>query len=138
MLSSLFEGVLLKAAFCLDESSVDFVQFLSSIVNFSNKVCVLILETLILVTLFRVEIIQLSFVSVLNFLDLLLIAVDFVLHIALFREETIQVRALLIILVFNMHEKSFDIIRFSITAMFIKGQVVIGKFSLKFTDILDK
>ena len=99
---------------------------------------VFLLELLVLVALLRVEIVETSLVSKVNIIDLLLVGVELVLHITLFGEKSIQVSALLIVLVLDMHVERLNVLRLSIAAMLIQGQVVVGQVTLELADVLNQ
>ena len=64
---------------------------------------VLLLELLIFVSLLRVQIIKACLVCVVDILDLLFKAVHLILHVSFFGEKIVEVGALLVVLVFDVH-----------------------------------
>ena len=121
MLGSLLESVLSQPGFGLSKSCIDFFKLVSGVIDFLSKNSVFLFQLLILISLLRIQIIQSRLVLEVNFLDLLLVVLDFSFHVSLFTEEVVQVRSLLVILTFDMHVKSLDIFRFRVTPVFIKS-----------------
>lgn len=103
MLCSLLQGVCLQAGLGLSKSLVDFVELTALVVDFSQQLLVIILVFFVVVPLFRVKVIELSFVGKVNFLNLLLIAVNLIFHVSLLAEQTVQMDSLLVVLVFYVH-----------------------------------
>ena len=104
MLGALLERVLLQTIFGRLETLSDFFELLTLESNLVSQAIVLMLELFVLITLLRVQIVQTSLIGKVDIVDLLLIRVQFVLHISFLSEKGVQVRALLVILVLNMHE----------------------------------
>jgi hypothetical protein len=73
------------------ESRVDFVELASLVLNICKQLVIVILVLLVVVALFRVQIVQLSLICEINLLDLLLIRVNPVFHVPLLRKQAIQV-----------------------------------------------
>ena len=126
MLSALLEGVLLQAILGCSEALGDFLELLSLKANLVLQIVVLLLELLVLIALLRVKIIEAGLVSKVDIVDLLLIRIDLIFHIALLGKEGVQMSSLFVILVLNMHVERFDILGLSITTMFVKGKVIIS------------
>ncbi len=103
MLGSLLQGVCLQAGLGLSKSLVDFVELTALVVDFSKQLLVIILVFFVVVPLFRVEVIELRFVCKVNFLNLLLIAVNFIFHVPLLAKQTVQMDSLLVVLIFYVH-----------------------------------
>ena len=87
---------------------------------------VLLLETFPLVALFRIQVVQTGFVGVRYVLDLLLVTVHLVLHVSLFTKEAVEMSALLVVLVLDVHIERLDILRLRVTSMFVKSQIIIS------------
>ena len=126
MLSALLEGVLLQAVLCCSEALGDFLELLSLKANLVLEIVVLLLELLVLIALLRVKIVEAGFICEVDVVDLLLIRIDLILHVALLSKEGVQVSSLFVILVLNMHVERLDILGLSIAAMLVEGQVVIS------------
>ena len=126
MLSALLEGVLLQAVLGCSEALGDFLELLSLKANLVLQIVVLLLELLVLIALLGVEIVEAGLVREVDIVDLLLIRIDLIFHIALLGKEGVQMSSLFVILVLNMHVERFDILGLSITTMFVKGKVIIS------------
>ena len=72
---------------CVSKSLGDFFKVLAGSADFGIEVCVLSLQSLIFITLFRIKIVQTCFVSICHVLNLLLVAVDLVFHVSLLTKE---------------------------------------------------
>ena len=138
MLGTLLEGVLLELIFSGLQSGGDFFELLALDADLIGQVVILLLKLFILVALLGVEIIQTSLVREVDIVDLLLVRVQLVLHIALLGEKSVKVRSLLVVLVFNMKVKRLNVIWFGVTSMLVQGQVVVGQVSLKLAHIFDE
>ena len=138
MLSALLERVLLQAVLGCNEALGNFLELLPLKANLVLQIVVLLLELLVLIALLRVEIIEAGFISEVDIVDLLLIRIDLILHVALLGKEGVQMSSLLVILVLDMHVERLDILGLRVAAMLIKSQVVIGEVSFKLTNILDE
>ena len=138
VLGTLLEGVLSQSGFSLDKSSGHILQLVSRVVDLILQHIVLLFEFLVLVTLLWVQVIKSSLVSELNLLDFLLIVLNLMLDISLLTEQVVQMGALLVILVLDVHVKSLNVIRLGVTAVLVEGKVVISEFSLELSDILDE
>ena len=138
MLSALLERVLLQAVLGCSEALGDFLELLSLKTNLVLQIVVLLLELLVLIALLGVEIIEAGLVSEVDIVDLLLIRIDLIFHIALLGKEGVQMSSLFVILVLDMHIERFDILGFSITAMLIKGKVIISEVTFELAHILNK
>lgn len=138
VLSALLEGILLQPVFELCQLLVDIVEFLAVYLNFVVQPVVFALKLLILIALLRIKIIQTSFVSVIDFLNLLLIAGKLIFHILFLGEQGVQMVLLFLILVADVDVQIFDVFGFGVAAVFVESQVVIGQFAFKLADILDQ
>jgi hypothetical protein len=136
-LGTLLERVLLQAGLSCHKSVGDFFKLLTLETDLINQTKVLHLQLLVLVTLLRVQIVEPGLVGEVDIVDLLLVRVKLILHIAFLTEQSVQVGPLLVVLVLDMHVESLDILRLRTTSILIEGQVVIGKFTFKLTNILD-
>jgi len=103
MLSALFKSILAKNTLGMGKSRVDVLKLLPRLTDFLKKAIVIVFVLFVVVSLLGVQVIQLSFVSKVDLLDLLFKAWDLILHVTLFTEETIKVSFLLFILITNMH-----------------------------------
>ena len=110
MLGSLLEGVLLEAGLSLNQAGVDLLQIGSAAVDLPLEAAILLLQALVFVSLFRIQIVELAFVGHVNVLDLLLDVRDLVLHIALLSEDLVEMLPLLVILVLDVHEEGLDVL----------------------------
>ena len=126
MLSALLEGVLLQAVLGCSEALRDFLELLSLKANLVLQIIVLLLELLVLIALLGVEIVEAGLVREVDIVDLLLIRIDLIFHIALLSKEGVQMSSLFVILVLDMHVERFDILGLSIATMLIKGKVIIS------------
>jgi len=109
MLGTLLERVLLQSVLRVLHALVHVVEVLAVNLDFVGQSRVLTLERLVLVALLRVEVVQTGLVGEVNVLDLLLVAGQFVLHVLLLGEESVQVTLLLVVLVLDVHVKVLDI-----------------------------
>ena len=119
MLSALLEGVLLQSVLGCSEALGDFLELLSLKTNLVLQIVVLLLELLVFIALLGVEIIEAGLVGEVDIVDLLLIRINLILHIALLSKEGVQMSSLFVILVLDMHVESLDILGLSITAMLV-------------------
>ena len=138
VLCTLLEGVLLEAGFGLDEARVDFLEVSSTPVNLLSQPLILLLQPLILVPLLRVQVIQLALIGHVDVLYLLLDIRDLVLHVALLREDLVQVLPLLVVLVLDMHEQGFDVLWLGIGPVLIQSQVIISQLPLILPHVLNQ
>ena len=129
---------MLQAVLGCNEALGNFLELLPLKANLVLQIVVLLLELLVLIALLRVEIIEAGFISEVDIVDLLLIRIDLILHVALLGKEGVQMSSLFVILVLDMHVECLDILGFGIAAMLIKGQVVISEVTLELTHILDQ
>ena len=119
MLSALLKGVLLQAVLGCSEALGYFLELLSLKANLVLQIVVLLLELFVLIALLGVEIIKASLVREVDIVDLLLIRINLIFHIALLGKEGVQMSSLFVILVLDMHVERFDILGLSITTMLI-------------------
>ena len=117
---------MLQAVLGCSEALGNLLELLSLKANLVLQIVVLLLELLVLIALLGVEIVEAGLVREVDIVDLLLIRIDLIFHIALLRKEGVQMSSLFVILVLNMHVERLDILGLSITAMFVKGKVVIS------------
>ncbi len=96
------------------------------------------LEFLILIALLRVQVVQTGLVGKVDIIDLLLVRVELVLHVALLSKQGVQVRALLIVLVFDVHKQSLNVLRLGVTSVLVEGQVIVGQVAFELSDIFDQ
>jgi len=80
----------------------------------------------VVVALLRVKIVEFGFVGEVYLLDLLLVRTDLVFHVSLHTKKSVQVVALLIVLVLDVHVERFDVLGLRVRAMFVQSQVVIS------------
>jgi len=137
MLGSLLQCVCLQAVFSLAQSSVYFLQLVAWVVNLSKQLIVVTFELFVFISLFGVQIVKLRLVCKVDFLYLLLIAVDLIFHITLFAEKTVKMCSLLIVLVLNVHIKSFDVLWLCVRSMLVESQVVISQLTFVFAYVFD-
>jgi hypothetical protein len=121
----------------LSKSLVYLIELTALIVNFSEQLLVIILVFFVIVTLFRVKVIEFSFVCKIDFLDLLLIAMNFIFHVSLLAKKTIQMDSLFVILIFDVHVKSINIFWLSVRTVLVKSKIVISKLAFILTDIFN-
>ena len=138
MLSALFERVLFELVLSGLQSGGDFFELLALDSDLIGQVVVLLLKLFILVALFRIEIVQTGLVREVDIVDLLFVRVQLVLHVTLLGEESVEVRSLLVVLVFDVKVKRLNVIWFGVTSMLVQGQVVVGQVSLKLAHIFDQ
>ena len=138
MLGSLLKSVLLESCLSLHESLVGVFKLTSRAVDFLDKHSVLLLEPLIVVSLLWIKVIKLCFVGVTDLLDLLFVGLNLIFHISFLGEKIVKMRFLLVILVFDVHKKGLDVLWLGVTSILVQSQVVISKFSLKLSHILDQ
>ena len=138
MLGTLLERVLLELVLSGLQSSGDFFELLALDADLIGQVVVLLLKLFILVALLGVEIVQTSLVRKVDIVDLLLVRVQLILHITLLGEESVKVRSLLVVLVFDVKVKRLDVIWFGVASMLVQGQVVVGQVSLKLAHVFDE
>jgi len=110
---------LLQAVLSRNEALGNFLELLPLKANFVLQIVVLLLELLVFIALLRVEIVEAGLVSEVDIVDLLLIRIDLILHIALLCKEGVQMSSLFVILVLDMHVECFDILGLSITTMLV-------------------
>jgi hypothetical protein len=138
MLSTLLESVLLQTILRVLHALVHVIEVLAVNLNFIRKSRVLALERLVLVALLRVEVVQTGFVGEVDVLDLLLVTSQFVLHVFLLGEESVEVALLLVVLVLDVHEEVLDIFGLSVGAVLVEGQVVVGQLAFELAHVLDE
>ena len=126
MLSALLERVLLETVLGILQTLANLFELLSLNADLVRESVVFLLQFLVLVALFWVQVVKACLVRKVDIVDLLLIGVKLVLHISLLSEESVQMRPLLVVLVLDVHVQSLDILRFRVAAMLVKSQVVIG------------
>ena len=83
MLSSLLERILFKAVFSSLKPLSHFLKVLSLDTDLMRELVVLLLELFVLVALLRIQVVQAGLVCEVDIVDLLLITVELVLHVAL-------------------------------------------------------
>ena len=83
LLSPLLQVVGTEPGFGLREAGVDLLELLPLGVDVGDQTIVLLLEFLVLIPLLGVQVVELRFVGVVDLLDLLLVRMDFVFHVAL-------------------------------------------------------
>ena len=126
VLSALLESVLLQPVFELGQLLVDIVELLAVYLNLVVQPVVFALKLLILIALLRIQIIQTSFISVVDFLNLLLIAGKLIFHVFFLGEQGVQMVFLFLVLVADVDVQIFDVFGFGVAAVFVESQVVIG------------
>ena len=110
VLRTLLQSVLSEPRLRLPEPLVDLLEFPPLLLNFGEQLVVIVFVLLVVVPLFGVEVVEFGLVGEVDLLDLLFVRVDFVLHVSLLREEAVQVGALLVVLVFDVHEERLDVL----------------------------
>jgi hypothetical protein len=120
MLSSLLKSVLLESVFSLPQSRVDFFKFVTVIIDLTQELVVVLLQLFVLVSLLWVQIVKFGFISKVDFLDLLLAALNLVFHVTFFAEKSVQVGSLLVVLVLNVHKEGLDVLWLSIRSMLVQ------------------
>ena len=138
MLGTLLERVLLQTIFSRLKTCSNFFELLALDSNFVSQTIVFVLEFLILIALLRVQVVQTGLVGKVDIIDLLLVWVELVLHVALLSEQGVQVRALLIVLVLDVHKQSLNVLWLRVTSVLVKGQVIVSQISLELADIFDQ
>lgn len=138
MLRALLEGIGAETHLSLGEAAVDLLELLALLVDVGHEALVIGLELLVFVALLGVQVVQLGFVGVVNFLNLLLVRLNLVLHVALLREEGVEVLALLVVLVLDVDVERFDVFGLSVGAVLVEGQVVVGEFAFVAAHIFDE
>lgn len=138
MLCPLFESVLLEPRLSLSKSLIGIFKLVSGVVDIRGEHRVLLLQPLVVVSLLGVEVIKLSFVSIIDLLDLRFVGLNLIFHIPFFGEKIIQVSLLLIVLVFDVHEECLDIVWFGVTTVLVESQVIVSQLTLELPDVLDE
>jgi len=138
MLCSLSQVIWSKSCFILNQSRADILEFSSLVIDITCELGVFFFKLLILISLFGIEIIKTSFILEVDIWDLGLIALNYRLHIFLFREQFIQMFSLFVILVFDVVVKCCNVICLCVTSIFVKSQVVISKITLGLPNFNDK
>jgi len=137
MLGALFQGILTKMVLSLAQTVVDVLKFGTSSLNFILEALVVVLVLFVIITLLGIQVIQFCLISVLNFLDLLFEGLDFVFHVTFLSKKAIKVALLLVVLILNVHEESFDIFWLRVRAMLIESQIVVSKLTFIAAHIFD-
>ncbi len=119
MLGTLLKRVLLQTIFSGLETCSNFFELLALDTNFVSQTIVFVLEFLILIALLRVQVVQTGLVGKVDIIDLLLVRVELVLHVALLSKQGVQVRALLIVLVLDVHKQSLNVLRLGVTSVLV-------------------
>jgi hypothetical protein len=119
MLCPLFESVGLEAGLRCDEASINFLQVGPVLIDLGCEPTVLLLELLVLVALFGVQVVQLALVGQVDLLDLLLRVCDLVLHVPLLRKHLVQMRPLLVVLVLDVHEQGLDVLGLGVRTILV-------------------
>lgn len=138
MLGTLLESVLFQLVFELRQSLVDIFELLTVRLDFAVQAVVFPLEFLVLVSLLWVEVVQAGFVSVVNLLDLLLVAGQFVLHVFFLSKQRVQMVLLFVVLVLDVHVQVVDIFWLSVATVLVQCQVVVGQLALILADVFDQ
>ena len=92
------------------ESRVDFLKLAPLVLNICEQLVIVVFVLFVVIALFRVQIVQFSLICKVNFLNLLLVRMNLIFHVSLLREEPVQVRALSIVLILNVHIQSFNVV----------------------------
>lgn len=116
----------------------DILELLALQANLIVQVVVLLLKLLVLVSLLWVQIIEPCLIREVDVIDLLLVGVQFVLHVTFLGEKSVKMSSLLVVLVFYVEVEGLDIFRLSVTSVLVQGQVVVGEVTLKLAHILDQ
>ena len=87
MLSSLLERILFKAVFSSLKPLSHFLKVLSLDTDLMRQLVVLLLELFVLVALLRIQVVKAGLVCEVDIVDLLLITVELVLHVALLGKQ---------------------------------------------------
>jgi len=138
MLSTLLQSVLTKNTLSVSQLAINVFELLTGLLNFTEKLLIVSLVLLVIVTLLGVQVIKLSFVGEVNLLDLLFVGGNFVLHVSLFTEEAVQVLLLLLVLVANVHVQRIDVFWFGVGAVLVERQVVVSELTFALTHVLDQ
>lgn len=120
MLSSLLKSVLLESVFSLPQARVDFFKFVTVIIDLTQELIVVLLQLFVLVSLLWVQIVKFCFISKVDFLDLLLVAMNLVFHVTFFAEKSVEVGPLLVVLVLNVHKEGLYVLWLSIRSMLVQ------------------
>jgi len=88
--------------------------------------------------LFGVEVVELGLVGVVDLGDLLLDVRDLVLHVALLREDLVEVLSLLVVLVLDVHEEGLDVLGLGVAAVLVEREVVVRELALIPAHVLDQ
>ena len=73
MLGTLLQSVLAEDALSMSQLSVDVLEFLTGLLNFTQELLIISLVLLVIIALLGVQVVKLSFVSEVDFLDLLFV-----------------------------------------------------------------
>lgn len=92
------------------ESRVDFLKLAALVLNICEQLVIVVFVLFVVIALFRVQIVQFGLICKVNFLNLLLVRVNLIFHVPLLRKQPVQVRALSIILILNVHVQSFNVV----------------------------
>ena len=102
------------------------------------KLIVLLLQLFVLVALLRVEVVKACLVREVNVVNLLLVGVKLILHVTFFGKQGVKMSTLFVVLIFDVHVQSFDVLGLRITSVLVKGQVVVSKVTFELAYVLDK
>jgi len=110
VLGTLLQSVSSQTLLRVAESRVDFLKLASLVLNICEQLVIVVFVLFVVIALFWVQIVQFSLICKVNFLNLLLVRMNFIFHVPLLREEPVQVRALSIVLILNVHVQSFNVV----------------------------
>lgn len=99
---------------------------------------VFFLEFLVVIALLWIQIVETSFILVIDFLDLLLVLLDFGFTVALLAKQNVKMCALLVILVLDMHIESLNVLWLCVASVLVECQIVVCQLSFVFTDVFDE
>lgn len=102
------------------------LKFIPGILNILTKLNIFFFQLFIFISLLWVKLIQLRFILIAYLLHLIFSSLYFIFHVSFFGKESVQLIFLFVILHFDVHVESFDVVWFGVTSVFVQGQVVIG------------
>ena len=105
----------------LRQLGIHIVELLPGCVDFPKELLVVTFVLFVVIALFRVQIVELGLVGEVDLVNLLFIRADLILHVTLDREKTVEVLALLIILVLDVAEERFNVLGLRIRTMLIQS-----------------
>ena len=114
------------------------IELSPHVVDLIDQSLILVLHPIVLLSLLRVEFIQLFLVGSVDLIDFGVDVSVFVLHLFSFDEELVKLLLLLVVLRLDVVEKSHDVFDLGASSELVLSEVVVCKLTLQLSHLVDQ